>query len=140
MLVVYHHFQQFFSYIAAASAPIHAFLEFFEPVLCTIFFPSHRLFSHLKIVERMDSGERGMNFVAMTIINPRKEYWPSQGSNQVPPVPKSTMLPTRLWGSAIKKRRKCLSNTSFFFPKMSSNILIFLVLKDVGVKQLCICN
>ena len=27
----------------------------------------------------MDSGERGMSFVAMTIINPRKEYWQSQG-------------------------------------------------------------
>ena len=25
----------------------------------------------------MDSGERGMNPVAMTIINPWKEYWPS---------------------------------------------------------------
>ena len=30
-----------------------------------------------------------MNPVAMTIINPRKEYWPSQGSNQQPPVLKS---------------------------------------------------
>ena len=34
----------------------------------------------------MDSGERGMNPVAMTIINPRTEYWPSRGSNQRPPV------------------------------------------------------
>ena len=32
----------------------------------------------------MDSGERGMNPVAMTIISPQKEYWPSQGSNQRP--------------------------------------------------------
>ena len=35
------------------------------------------------------SGERGMNAVAMTIINPRKEYWSSRGSNQRPPVLKS---------------------------------------------------
>ena len=27
----------------------------------------------------MDSGERGMNPVAKTITDPRKEYWPSQG-------------------------------------------------------------
>ena len=32
----------------------------------------------------MDNGERGMNPVAMTIINPRKEYWPSRGSNRRP--------------------------------------------------------
>ena len=34
----------------------------------------------------MDSDERGMNPVAMTIISPRKEYWPTWGSNQQPPV------------------------------------------------------
>ena len=45
----------------------------------------------------MDSNERGINLVAMTIINPRKEYWPSQGSNQQPPVLKSATLPTELW-------------------------------------------
>ena len=31
--------------------------------------------------ETMDSGERGINPVAMTIIDPLKEYWPSRGSN-----------------------------------------------------------
>ena len=46
------------------------------------FFPSHWLFSHITTVERMDSGEIGMNPFAMAIINPRKEYWPSRGSNQ----------------------------------------------------------
>ena len=51
-------------------------------------------------VRTTDSGERGMNPVAMTIINPRKEYWPSRGSNQRPPVLKSATLPTELWGSA----------------------------------------
>ena len=34
--------------------------------------------------------ERGISPVAMTIINPRKESWPSWGSNQRPPVLKST--------------------------------------------------
>ena len=117
MLVVYHRFQQYFSYIMVASAPIHDFLEFFQPVLYTIFFPSYWLLSQLTIVERMDSSERGMNLVAMTIINLRKEYWLGRGSNQRPPVPKSTMLPTRLWGLAKKKRRKFLSNTFSFFSQ-----------------------
>ena len=40
-----------------------------------------------------------MNHVAMTIINPlKKEYWPRQGSNQQPPVLKSSTLPNELWG------------------------------------------
>ena len=56
----------------------------------------------LTVVETTDSGERGMNPVAMTIINPRKEYWLNRGSNQRPPVLKSAMLPTELWGSAKK--------------------------------------
>ena len=56
-------------------------------------------FSHITIVETTDSGEGGMNPVAMTIINPRIEYWPSRGSNQRPPLLKSATLPTELWGS-----------------------------------------
>ena len=89
-------FQRYFSYIAAASAPIHAFLQFFLPVLRTIFFPSHWLLSQITIVETTDNGERGMNPVAMTISNPRKEHWPSRVSDQRPPVLKSTTLPTEL--------------------------------------------
>ena len=42
-----------------------------------------------------------MNPVAMTIINPRKEYWPSRGSNQQPPVLKSATLLTELWARFI---------------------------------------
>ena len=42
----------------------------------------------------MDSVERGMNLVAMTIINPGKKYWPSRRSKQGPPVLKSALLPT----------------------------------------------
>ena len=52
----------------------------------------------------MVSGERGMNPVAVTIINPRKEHWSSRGSNQRPPVLKSCWLPTELWGSAIIRK------------------------------------
>ena len=43
----------------------------------------------------MESGEKGMN-----IINPREEYWLSQGLNQRPPVLKSCTLPTELWDLA----------------------------------------
>ena len=39
--------------------------------------------------KKKDSGERGMNPVAMTIINPQKEYWTSRGSNQRHSVLKS---------------------------------------------------
>ena len=38
-----------------------------------IFFPSHWLLSHITIVETMDSFERGMNPVALTIINQSSE-------------------------------------------------------------------
>ena len=46
----------------------------------------------------MNSSERGMSPVAMTIINHWKEYWP--GSNQQPPVLKYATLLTELWGLA----------------------------------------
>ena len=58
--------------------------------------------SHITNVETMNSGKRGMNHVAMTIINPRKEYWPSQGSNQRPPV-----RYTEQWDSAGKVYSLC---------------------------------
>ena len=45
----------------------------------------------------MDSGETEMNPVAITIINPRKEYRLSRESNQGPHIVKSC---TELWGSA----------------------------------------
>ena len=64
--------------------------------------------SHITIVETTDSAERGMNPVAMTIINPRREYWPSRGSNQRPPFLKSATLPTELWGSAKKDKQMFL--------------------------------
>ena len=112
------------SLIAAASAPIHVWIaqvpkqctyQCFPRVLLTIIpqyvticFPSHFLLSHTTIVETMNSGERGMNPVAMTIINPRKEYWPSRRSNQRPPFLKSDTLPTELWGLANRYRQEAL--------------------------------
>ena len=41
--------------------------------LGTIYFPGHWLLSHITIIEKMASSERGMNPVAMTIINPWKK-------------------------------------------------------------------
>ena len=52
----------------------------------------------------MDSGERGMNPVSMTIIKPQKENWLRQGSNQRPPVLKSSTLPTEQLDLAKKVR------------------------------------
>ena len=42
----------------------------------------------------MDSSERGMNPVTMTVINPLKEYWLNWGSNQI----KSYTQPIQLCG------------------------------------------
>ena len=61
----------------------------------------------------MDSSERGMNPVSMTIINPREEYWQCGGSNQRPPVLKSETLPSYeapLCVHVIETER-CLSET-----------------------------
>ena len=105
--------------MAAASAPTHTLREFFKPVLHTIFFPSHWLLSHiLTIVKTLDSGERGMNPVVMTIINTWEEYWPSQGSHHQPPVLKSCALRTELWGSAkhCGKGRNVYNHYCLLFP------------------------
>ena len=56
----------------------------------------------VKVSSKSISGERGMNPVAMTIINPWKEYWPTRRSNQRPPVLKSATLLTELWYTAQK--------------------------------------
>ena len=50
-------FQQHFSYIMAANALIHAFLEFLLQVLRTIFFPSHWMLFHIVVVEKLDGYE-----------------------------------------------------------------------------------
>ena len=62
-------------------------------------FPSHWVLSHFTIVETTDA-VREMIPVAMTIINPWKEYWP--------PVLKSTRLPTEQWGSVTNNWKEPL--------------------------------
>ena len=76
---------------------LKSFNSHISVVVCCFF--EFGIVSKWCIVETTDSGERGMNPVAMTIINSRKEYWPSRGSNQRPPVLKSTTLPAELWDS-----------------------------------------
>ena len=67
----------------------------------------------------MDSGDRGMNPVALSIICLQKEYWPSWKTNQRPSVLKFCTLPTELWGSATINLD--VSNRFFFFiwPRVS---------------------
>ena len=48
----------------------------------------------------MDSSERGMNPVAMPVINPQKEYCQRQVSNQQPSVLKCCALSTELSSSS----------------------------------------
>ena len=60
----------------------------------------------------MDSGKRGMDPFAMTIINPRKEDWPSQGSNSRPPILKSATILTELWGSAESHKDNFSNNNN----------------------------
>ena len=102
-----------------SKQPVHLSKLSWSSVLCTIFFPSHWLLFHVTTVKAMDSGERGMNPVTMTIINPWKEFWLSRGSNQPPPVLKYCRIPTELLGSTNgymekgfrkhdRKSRKCL--------------------------------
>ena len=72
------------------STHVHAFLEFFLPVLCTIFFPSHWLLNLVK------TGERGINLAAVTIIKP------------FPNKPGFYMSAKELFRKNCGKRRNCL--------------------------------
>ena len=69
---------------------------------------SNWLLYHIIIVEILDSSVRGINSVAIIIINPRKEYWPSRGSNQL----KSDALPTELldWLSSDLCNKRSMTN------------------------------
>ena len=73
----------------------------------------------------MISGDRGMNPVAMTIINPLKEYWQSWGSNQRSPVLKSCTLPTEVLG-LCSKVFKCKYT---YFTNQQSRLIDCMVLK-----------
>ena len=63
----------YFNNITAASAPIHAIIEFSLLVINTILFVSHWLLSDIAIIETMLSCERGVNLGAMSSICPRRE-------------------------------------------------------------------
>ena len=58
-----------FNIISATSA-FYAFLEFFSPVLYTIFFQSYWLILQITNIKAIGSSERRMNPVAMTLFNP----------------------------------------------------------------------
>ena len=62
----------YFISIVAASAPIHAFLESLLSVLRTMFFSKPLAAFPQNHYQTMVIGGRGMNSVAITIINPRK--------------------------------------------------------------------
>ena len=75
-------FKQFFNNISVISLkPVHLSMLYWSYLTSTKktkFFPSHWLLSQITNIETMDSCERGINPVAMSIINPPEEYWPSQ--------------------------------------------------------------
>ena len=75
-------FQHCFSYIVLAIAPVLMFLECLLPILCTEFFQSHWLLSLITFVERIMTGKRGMNPVALSIINSQKKICSAENSNQ----------------------------------------------------------
>ena len=126
-----------------------------------MFFLSHWLLSHIIIVVTMDSGERGMNPVAITIISAQKEYWPSRGQNQglgdvkkgiysFPNKPLflhvySTSLLKTLWE---KEKLLVTSNFSFshsiFYPfgELSSTFIKFkiVVCKLLSLEESKICH
>ena len=57
-----------------------------------------------------------MNTITMTIINPLKEYWPSEGSNHLPPVLKSG---TDSYGGLTVKANSLPSDN--FFTKFKAS-------------------
>ena len=66
----------FNSILVISLRPVHlSMLSWSSEVLLTS--TTHNILSKTLAAFQMDSGERGMNPVAMTIINPRKEYWTS---------------------------------------------------------------
>ena len=64
----------------------------------------------------MNSHERGMDPVAMTIINPLRENWPRHKSNEQPPVLKLCTIPTAMHaGHLIILANNSPSWIPFFF-------------------------
>ena len=71
----------------------------------------------ITIVQKLDSGERGMNHVAMTIFNPQTEYCQSRRSNQRHTILKSCAVPTEPWGSKETIKKPCLIVYSKYHPR-----------------------
>ena len=70
--------------------------------LHNIFSPSHWLLSHITFVETIDTGDRGINPVAMTIINARKAYRPSLGIEPATSCPQ--VLYATDWAMGLSRR------------------------------------
>ena len=92
-------------------APIHAFLEFFTytPNILSnpqATFPSNH---HRKI----DSSLRRMTSISLASINPNKDYWLNQGTNQHPPVIKSCTKLNMAWLNTSKIGKKFWLLSSF---------------------------
>ena len=90
-----------------------------------------------------------MNPVAMTIINPQTEDWPSRGSNQRPPVFKSPALQIELlarWVNTdpdcrstetpVRKEKKSFCANVDLFPCSVSNIVHNRVCNNMGFNSL----
>ena len=103
-------FQHHYSYITA-TAPIHAFLGFFLPVLSTTFFPCNCLLFNITIGKTMDGPERGMNPVAISVIDPYKEHSASWGSNQWPVLKSCSLLTVSYKNPAVTLRKRPFHNT-----------------------------
>ena len=117
-------FQHYFSNIAAASSPCHAFQKFPSQVLRTICFPSHRLLSHITIVDTMVSTERRIITVAMTFFNPQNEMVRA-GDRSSDPIFKSCTPPTELLGLACKSEEAKWKYPGSVFTKHSQEHPLF---------------
>ena len=94
----------------------HSTYQCFPGILFTsaphnILFKPLAAFPH-NIVDTMESGERGMNPVAMTIISPRKEFWSRWRFEPATSCLLQVFYANRLGGKrvdfVITKRLKCI--------------------------------
>ena len=103
----------YFSYIAAVSVSIHVVLEFLLLVLRAVLFPNHELLSHITIVEPVVSSEKGINPVAMNVINSQKEIGRTgDRARDLLPVLKSCALLKELHG---RSNYRCNTNCLYQF-------------------------
>ena len=123
-------FTCYFSYITAATAPIHAVLEFFWPILSTIVFQSHWLLSHrTKLSNNEQQWERNDSC--------HNDYY-HQSSKRTLPEPEvqttnllfSSVLNYRLsYGSLAEKRIMCGTKQNLNLFQNQSRQTISLCLK-----------